>query len=173
MSVPTKISSQRGRPTPRAADLVRLALAGRRDPEVQPLRCEHLPAEVQDREEGGRTETPPPADRLRGMSRCCSDEPRRLVAASIGCALPSDRSVYGYLSEHHAFGQNEKVRGLRGGPGGGDARVDLGVEFDEDKSWDEKRESGRSAGRSTAPSTSRNRRSSRTNTHGPGRGVLV
>ena len=41
------------------------------------------------------------------MSRCCSDEPRRLVAASVGCALPSDRSVYGYLSEHHAFGQNE------------------------------------------------------------------
>lgn len=36
------------------------------------------------------------------MSRCCSDEPRRLVATSVGCALPSDRSVYGYLSEHHA-----------------------------------------------------------------------
>ena len=75
------------------------------------------------------------------MSRCCSDEPRRLVAASVGCALPSDRSVYGYLSEHHAFGQTEKVAG--------DYAEDLaaamlastlGVEFDEDKSWDEKRE---------------------------------
>ena len=32
------------------------------------------------------------------MSRCQSDEPRRLIAASVGCALPSDRSVYGYLS---------------------------------------------------------------------------
>jgi arginine decarboxylase len=75
------------------------------------------------------------------MSRCVSDEPRRLVAASVGCALPSDRSVYGYLSEHHAFGQTEKVAG--------DYAEDLaaamlastlGVEFDEDKSWDEKRE---------------------------------
>lgn len=75
------------------------------------------------------------------MARCCSDEPRRLVAASVGCALPSDRSVHGYLSEHHAFGQNEKMAG--------DYAEDLaaamlastlGVEFDEDKSWDEKRE---------------------------------
>ncbi|MCL2102579.1 MAG: arginine decarboxylase, pyruvoyl-dependent [Syntrophorhabdaceae bacterium] len=75
------------------------------------------------------------------MSRCVSDEPRRLVAASIGCALPSDRSVYGYLSEHHAFGQTEKVAG--------DYAEDLaaamlastlGVAFDEEKSWDEKRE---------------------------------
>jgi arginine decarboxylase len=45
------------------------------------------------------------------MSKCQSDEPRRLVAASVGCALPSDRSVYGYLSEHHAYGQSEKVAG--------------------------------------------------------------
>jgi arginine decarboxylase len=75
------------------------------------------------------------------MSRCVSDEPRRLVAASIGCALPSDRSVYGYLSEHHAFGQNEKVAG--------DYAEDLaaemlatvmGVEFNPDSAWDEKRE---------------------------------
>jgi arginine decarboxylase len=75
------------------------------------------------------------------MSRCQSDEPRRLIAASVGCALPSDRSVYGYLSEHHAFGQSEKVAG--------DYAEDLaaamlastlGIEFDEDKSWDEKKE---------------------------------
>ena len=75
------------------------------------------------------------------MSRCVSDEPRRLVAASVGCALPSDRSVYGYLSEHHAYGQTEKVAG--------DYAEDLaaamltstlGIEFDEDKSWDEKKE---------------------------------
>ena len=75
------------------------------------------------------------------MSRCVSDEPRRLIAASVGCALPSDRSVYGYLSEHHAYGQTEKVAG--------DYAEDLaaamlastlGIEFDEDKSWDERKE---------------------------------
>lgn len=75
------------------------------------------------------------------MSRCHSDEPRRLIASSIGCALPSDRDVYGYLSEHHAYGQTEKVAG--------DYSEDLaaamlastlGIEFDEEKSWDEKKE---------------------------------
>lgn len=75
------------------------------------------------------------------MSRLTSDEPRRLIASSIGCALPMDKNTYGYLSEHHAFGQNEKVAG--------DYAEDLaaamlastlGFEFDEDKSWDEKRE---------------------------------
>ena len=44
-------------------------------------------------------------------------EPHRLTACSIGLALPADRSTYGYLSEHHSFG-----------------------EFDADKSWDEKKE---------------------------------
>jgi arginine decarboxylase len=75
------------------------------------------------------------------MSRCSSDEPRRMVAASVGCALPSDKTTYGYLSEHHAFGQTEKVAG--------DYAEDLaaamlastlGIDFDEDKSWDEKKE---------------------------------
>src|SRR6266481_3244043 len=30
-----------------------------------------------------------------------SREPHRLLAASIGLALPADRRTYGYLSEHH------------------------------------------------------------------------
>jgi arginine decarboxylase len=72
------------------------------------------------------------------LSTCSSSEPRRLLAASIGCAIPTDKSLYGYLSEHHAFGQKEKVAG--------DYAEDLaaamlastlGIEFDEDKSWDE------------------------------------
>jgi arginine decarboxylase len=75
------------------------------------------------------------------LSRCSTNEPRRLIAASIGCAIPSDRNLYGYLSEHHAYGQTEKEAG--------DYAEDLaaamlastlGIEFDEDKSWDEKRE---------------------------------
>ncbi|MBN1473687.1 MAG: arginine decarboxylase, pyruvoyl-dependent, partial [Syntrophaceae bacterium] len=27
------------------------------------------------------------------MSRCCSNEPRRLISASIGCAIPVDKSA--------------------------------------------------------------------------------
>ncbi len=72
------------------------------------------------------------------MSRCCSNEPHRLIAASIGCAVPADTHAYGYLSEHHAFGENEKVAGDLAE----DLAVEmlastLGLEFDEDKSWDE------------------------------------
>lgn len=75
------------------------------------------------------------------MSRCCSNEPRRLIAASIGCAIPADRSAYGYISEHHSFGQTEKQAG--------DYAEDLaaamlastlGIDFDVDESWDEKKE---------------------------------
>ena len=75
------------------------------------------------------------------LAKCSTNEPRRLIAASIGCAIPSEKSLYGYLSEHHAFGQTEKEAG--------DYAEDLaaamlastlGIEFDEDKSWDEKKE---------------------------------
>ncbi len=75
------------------------------------------------------------------LARCSTNEPRRLIVASIGCAIPSDRNQYGYLSEHHAYGQTEKEAG--------DYAEDLaaamlastlGIEFDEDKSWDERKE---------------------------------
>ncbi len=75
------------------------------------------------------------------ISRCSANEPHRLIAASIGCAVPADPHAYGYLSEHHAFGQNEKVAG----DFAEDLAVEmlastLGLEFDEDKSWDENKE---------------------------------
>lgn len=75
------------------------------------------------------------------LARCASNEPRRLLAASVGCAVPVDKKMYGYLSEHHAFGMTDQAAG--------DYAEDLaasmlastfGIEFDEDKSWDEKRE---------------------------------
>lgn len=45
------------------------------------------------------------------MSENSTDEAHRLVSASIGLAIPNNPSRYGYLSEHHAFGQNEKEAG--------------------------------------------------------------
>ena len=75
------------------------------------------------------------------MSRAETNEPHRMAAASIGVAVPADKRMYGYLSEHHAFGQNGKEAG--------DYAEDLaasmlastlGVEFDENQSWDEKRQ---------------------------------
>lgn len=75
------------------------------------------------------------------MSRLSSNEPRRLLAASVGCAIPVDRTMYGYLSEHHAYGQTDDLAG--------DYAEDLaaamlastlGIELDEDLGWDEKKE---------------------------------
>jgi len=45
------------------------------------------------------------------LSDCSSNEPNRLIATSIGAAMPLDTTAYGYLSEHHAFGQNEQQAG--------------------------------------------------------------
>ena len=45
------------------------------------------------------------------MARNSTNEPNRLIAASIGVALPADKNTYGYLSEHHPFGQTDEVAG--------------------------------------------------------------
>ena len=75
------------------------------------------------------------------MSSNSTNEPNRLVSASVGIAIPNDRTQYGYLAEHKAFGQTLKKAG--------DYAEDLaatmlattlGIDFDVDKSWDERKE---------------------------------
>src|SRR4030042_191738 len=39
------------------------------------------------------------------MARNETNEPNRLVSAAIGVAIPKGNDSYGYLSEHHAFGE--------------------------------------------------------------------
>jgi arginine decarboxylase len=82
------------------------------------------------------------------MSRNDTNEYRRLVAASVGLAIPRDKTMYGYLSEHHSFGQNEHEAG--------DYAEDLaasmlattiGVDFDPSAAWDEKKEIYRISGK--------------------------
>ena len=45
------------------------------------------------------------------MARVENNEYNRLSAASIGIAVPADENQYGYLSEHHSYGENEKSSG--------------------------------------------------------------
>ena len=74
-------------------------------------------------------------------SRNATDEPNRLVASSIGVAIPKDISAYGYLSEHHSFGQNSEQAGSYAEDLAAEMLATvLGVEFDPDLSWDEKRQ---------------------------------
>jgi len=78
------------------------------------------------------------------MARATNEEPRRLIAASIGCAIPSQNSDYGYLSEHHSYGQNEKEAGDQAEELAASMLAStLGIEYDESKSWDENEESFR------------------------------
>ena len=73
------------------------------------------------------------------MARNHTNEPNRLIASSIGVAIPSDKSQYGYLSEYHPQGVNEKTCG--------DYAEDLAaqmlastldVEFDTNTDWNER-----------------------------------
>lgn len=75
------------------------------------------------------------------MSRCSTNEHGRLIGASVGFAIPSDTNSYGYLSEHHAYGQSERVAG--------DFAEDLAVSMlsstlglgvDEEIAWDDRKE---------------------------------
>ena len=75
------------------------------------------------------------------MSKNSTREPHRLIAASIGLALPADRRLYGYLSEHHSFGQTDEEAGEYAEELAAEMlATTLDVEFDADKSWDEKKE---------------------------------
>jgi pyruvoyl-dependent arginine decarboxylase len=40
-----------------------------------------------------------------------ANEPHRLMSAAVGIAIPRDRAKYGYLSEHHSFGETDRVAG--------------------------------------------------------------
>ena len=74
-------------------------------------------------------------------SRNQTNEPQRLISASVGVAQPKDRSKYGYLSEYDAFGKNESVAGDYAEDIAAQMLASsLGIPFDIDKDWDEKRQ---------------------------------
>ncbi|HOI30155.1 MAG TPA: arginine decarboxylase, pyruvoyl-dependent [Melioribacteraceae bacterium] len=73
------------------------------------------------------------------MARNATNEPNRLIASSLGVAIPANKTMYGYLSEHHPYGETEKVAG--------DYAEDLaatmlattlGIEFEAEKAWNER-----------------------------------
>jgi arginine decarboxylase len=75
------------------------------------------------------------------MAEAATREPHRLIAASIGLAIPADKRQYGYLSEHHGFGEKEETAGDYAEELAAEMlATTLGLAFDADKSWDEKKE---------------------------------
>lgn len=82
------------------------------------------------------------------MARNSTNEHHRLLAGSIGVAIPARTEEYGYLSEHHSFGQTDEEAG--------DYSEDLaatmlaatmGLEFDLNTAWDEKEQMFKASGR--------------------------
>ncbi|MCF7854077.1 MAG: arginine decarboxylase, pyruvoyl-dependent [Candidatus Pacebacteria bacterium] len=74
------------------------------------------------------------------MARESTDEPHRQLCAAIGLARPKNKTQYGYISEHHGFGQTMKQAA--------DFAEDLaatmlgstlGIEVDPDAAWDERK----------------------------------
>ena len=45
------------------------------------------------------------------MSEQSTNEPGRQISASVGIAIPPNKSKHGYLSEHHSYGQTKKESG--------------------------------------------------------------
>jgi arginine decarboxylase len=81
------------------------------------------------------------------LARNATNEAHRLVASSIGVAIPSRKNQYGYLSEHHSFGQTDEVAG--------DYAEDLaatmlattmGIQFDPETAWDERKQIFKTSG---------------------------
>lgn len=81
------------------------------------------------------------------LARNSTNEPHRLIVSSIGVAIPSGKNNYGYLSEHHTYGQTDEVAG--------DYAEDLaatmlattmGIQFDPEIAWREKEQMFKTSG---------------------------
>ncbi len=102
---------------------------------IFPPRCKLIP-----RSEGVK-ELKPGQVAFVVISENSTREPHRLIAASVGVAIPTDRNTFGYLSEHHSFGQTEEIAGDYAEELAAEMlATTLGMEFDADQSWDEKKE---------------------------------
>ncbi len=81
------------------------------------------------------------------MARMETNEPNRLVSSAIGIALPKDSNNYGYLSEHHAFGEKaDKAGEYAEDLAATMLATTLGLEFDPNKAWDEREQIYKSSG---------------------------
>jgi len=82
------------------------------------------------------------------MSRNSTNEANRVLGASIGVATPKDRKTYGYISEHHSFGETSKKLGdYTEDLAASMLATTLGLEFDSDKAWDERKQEYKMSGR--------------------------
>lgn len=82
------------------------------------------------------------------MARNETNEPNRLVSAAIGLALPKDSEDYGYLSEHHGFGETaDKTGEYAEDLAATMLATTLGIEFDVTLAWQEREQIYKASGK--------------------------
>jgi len=81
------------------------------------------------------------------MARSDTNEHGRLVASSIGVAVPRDRDQWGYLSEVHGHGMDQQgAADMAEDLAAGMLGTTLGFEVDPNKAWSEKEQVYKSSG---------------------------
>ena len=81
------------------------------------------------------------------MARADTEEHGRLVASSVGIAVPKDKNKWGYLSEVHGYGMNEQeAADLAEDLAAGMLGTTLGLEVDPNQAWSEKEQVYKSSG---------------------------
>jgi len=81
------------------------------------------------------------------VARSETNEHGRLVASSIGVAVPRDRSQWGYLSEVHGYGMDQQAAAdMAEDLAAAMLGTTLGLEVDPNKAWSEKEQVYRSSG---------------------------
>lgn len=81
------------------------------------------------------------------MARNGTNEPNRLISSAIGVAVPSDNNNYGYLSEHHSFGEKAEIAGEYAEDLAATMlATTLGIEFDPATAWEEREQIYKASG---------------------------
>ncbi len=82
------------------------------------------------------------------IARTETNESNRLACSSIGLAVPADSNTYGYLSEHHCFGETDEQAGdYAEDLAASMLATTLGIEFDPDTAWNEREEVFKASGK--------------------------
>ncbi len=81
------------------------------------------------------------------LARAETDEHGRMIATSVGVAVPKDKKNWGYLSEVHEYGMNKREAGdMAEDLAAGMLGTTLGLELDPAKAWSEREQLYKSSG---------------------------
>ncbi|MBL7049044.1 MAG: arginine decarboxylase, pyruvoyl-dependent [Nitrospira sp.] len=75
------------------------------------------------------------------MARNETQEPNRLISSACGLAVPKRKDHYGYISEHHSFGETARKAGdYAEDLAASMLATTLGIEFDPEDAWDSRKQ---------------------------------